>query len=283
MKTIRTLIDSAKTVLTNPKALAIFAALYALLLATLFEFIRTREATVWQVMLTMFFFALIPIEFFVLQAGILQHARAEKFGWGQLIGDAIKLAVVTIPIILLGYALFYLLNKWQAHFPAPTSAIPPIKSGPAKPLPLHWPTVLFATLRFLLFWLVLPLTTIHLWIEVTAHDLRTTLGGGAKAALKRLGNAFAQALAFDAVLIYALGLIVFVLIPYAILFVPIKVMGTKTDFAIFVARLLLVYVFTLIGWIVTVSALARTTVETSTTVPAVPVGAIPDTPAEAPA
>jgi len=280
MSTIRRFLETTKTILTNPRALAIFAVLYAALLATLYGFISIREATVWQVAVTMFFLVLIPVEFFVLQSAILQHSRIEKFQWGQIIRDAIKLAVVTIPIILLGYALVYLLNKWQAPFPVPTAASLPITPGPAKPSPLHLPTVLFATLRFLLFGLVLPLATIHLWIEVAARDVRTSLGGGAKTVLKRIGNAFARALAFDSVLIYALGLIVFVLIPYAILFVPISVKGTKTDFAVFIGRLALVYVFTLVGWIVTVSALARTTAERW---PAVPVNTISDTPAEAPA
>jgi len=278
--TLKNFVKTSKGLLTNPRALAIFAILYAVLLVTLYGFISIREATVLQVAVTMFFLVLIPLEFFVLQAAILQHSRAEKFQWGQIIRDAIKLAVVTIPIILLGYALLYLLNKWQAHYLAPTAASLPITPSPPKPPPLHVPTVLFATLRFLLLGLVLPLATIHLWIEVTAHDLRTSLGGGAKPVLKRIGNAFARALAFDSVLIYALGLIVFVLIPYAILFVPISVKGTKTDFAIFIARLLLVYIFTLLGWGVTLSALARTAAETST---AVPVNNVPDTPIEAPA
>ena len=280
MITIRRFLETSKTILTNPKALAIFAVLYAVLLVTLYGFISIREATVWQVVVTMFFLVLIPAEFFVLQSAILQHSRASGFQWGQIIRDAIKLAVVTIPIILLGYALFILLNKWQAHFPAPAAASLPISSGPAKPPPLHLPTLLFATLRFLLLGLVLPLATMHLWIEVAAHDVRTSLGGGAQAVLKRIGNVFARALAFDSVLVYALGLLVFVLLPYAILFVPIPVKGTKTDFAVFLARLLLVYLFTLIGWIVTLSALARTTAETS---PALPVSTISDTPAEAPA
>lgn len=279
MITIKRLLETTRALLTKPVALATFAILYAVLLATLFGFIRIREATVWQVVLTMLLLALIPFEFFVLQAGVLQHARGDKFGWAQLMRDAIKLAVVTIPIFLLGWLLFYLLNKWQVHYPAPINPGLPITPGAPKP-PLHWPTVLFATLRFLLFWLVLPLATIHLWIEVTAHDLRTTLGGGAKTILKRIGNVFARALAFDSVLIYALGLIFFILVPYAILFIPIKVAGTKTDFAVFIARLLLVYVFTLIGWIVTLSALARTAGEAS---PELPANTISSTPAEAPA
>jgi hypothetical protein len=280
MITIKRLLDTTRTLLTSPRALAIFAVLYAALLATLYGFISIREATVWQVAVTMFFIVLIPLEFFVLQSAILQHSRAEKFQWGQMVRDAIKLAVVSIPIILLGFLLVYLLNKLQVRFPAPTVAALPVAPGPPKPPPLHVPTLLFATLRFLLLGLVLPLATIHLWIEVTAHDVRTSLGGGAKSVLKRIGNAFARALAFDSVLIYALGLIVFVLLPYVILFVPIPVKGTKTDFAVFIARLLLVYIFTLLGWLVTLSALARTAGEAS---PEVPADAISNTPAEAPA
>ena len=105
MITIRRLLETARSLLTNPRALAIFAVLYAVLLATLYGFISIREATVWQVAVTMFFLVLIPVEFFVLQSAILQHSRAEKFQWGQIIRDAIKLAVVTIPIILLGFRL----------------------------------------------------------------------------------------------------------------------------------------------------------------------------------
>lgn len=278
--TFRTFLRTSKALLTNPRALAIFAVLYAVLLLTLYGFISVREATPWQVLVTLLFVVLIPVEFFVLQSAILQHSLAPGLQWRQIIRDAIKLAVVTIPIILLGFLLVYLLNKLQARFPAPVAGGLQISPGPPKPPPLHLPSVLFATLRFLLLGLVLPLTAVQLWIEVAAHDVRTSLGGGATAVLKRIGNVLARALTFDSVVIYALGLIVFVLAPYAILFLRIPVKGTKTDFAVFIARLLLVYVFTLIGWIVTVSALARTTADTS---PAVPVSTVSDIPAEAPA
>lgn len=283
MITIRRFLETTRTMLTSPTALAIFAVLYAVLLLTLYGFISTREATIAQVTVTMFFLVLIPIEFFVLQSAILQYSRADRFLWGRIIRDAIKLAVVTIPVILLGFLIVYLLNKWQARFPAPPSVNLPVPPGPAKPPQIHFPTVVFATVRFLLLGVVLPIATIHLWIEVAAHDVRTLFGGGIKAVLKRIGSVFARASAFDSVLIYALGLIFFVLVPYAVLFVHIPVKGTRTDFAVFIARLLLVYVLTLIGWIVTVSALARRTADPSTSGPAVPVSAVSNTPAEAPA
>ena len=279
MTTIKQFVEATRDLLTSPRALGILAILYALLLATLYGFISTREATVWQVTITFVFFVLIPIEFFVLQAAILQHARLQKFHWAQILRDAIKLAVVTIPIILLGFAISYLLNKWQGHHPAPEHGLTlPSAKAPPTPQPVHWPTILFATVRLLLLGVALPLAAIHLWIEVAARDIRSSFAGGATTVLQRIGNAIARAFQFDSVLTYALGLIIFVLVPYAILFVGKPPKGNKTDFAVFIARLLFTYLFTLIGWVVTLTTLAK--IEPS---PAVPVKAIPDAPAEAPA
>ncbi|HEY5073950.1 MAG TPA: hypothetical protein VII34_04585 [Pyrinomonadaceae bacterium] len=280
MTTIKRFLETTKSLLTNPRALAILATLYALLLATLGAFIKIREATLLQVVVTLFFLVLIPVEFFVLQAAILQHARTERFQWAQILRDAIKIAVVSIPMVLLGFALYYLLNKWQAHYPAPEPSLALPAKAPPAPQPLHWPTVLFATVRLLILGVALPLATIQLWIEVAARDVRTSLDGGAKTVLQRIGNTLAGAFAFDSVLAYGLGLIVFVLVPYAILFVPISVKGNKTDFVVFVARLVLVYLFTLIGWIVTLTTLARSTSAAPSPVPA---STVPNAPAEAPA
>ena len=104
---------------------------------------------------------------------------------------------------------------------------------------------------------------IHKWIEVTRNDLKTLFAGGAKGILKRIGRGCAYAFSSNSVLTYALGLIVFVLIPYALLFVPLKIKGNKTEFAVFILRLVLVFVFTLFGWIVTVGALAKLPRETA--------------------
>ena len=77
---------------------------------------------------------------------------------------------------------------------------------------------------------------------------------------------------------YGLGLIIFILVPYAILFLGKPPKGNKTDFAVFILRLLLVFLFTLIGWIVTLATLVK--IEPS---PTLPVSTIADAPAEAPA
>jgi hypothetical protein len=280
MTTIRNFLETIRAVLTNIRALAIFAALYALLLASLYAFIATREATVWQVAITLFLLVVVPLEFFVLQSAILNHGRAGKFHWAQILRDALKIAVVTIPIILIGWALWALLNKLQVRFPPPP---PPVSFPPAAPktLPLHWPSLIFATVRCLLFAVALPLAAIHMWIEVTARDVRSSLSGGARGILKCLGNVFARAFASDSAFTYALGLILVVVVPYALLFIPFSVKGTKSDFAVFIARVVLAFLFTLIGWIVILTVLAK---ETSESPAVTSEEAIPDSPAaEAPA
>jgi hypothetical protein len=254
--TLKLWFQTLKALLTNTRALLIFIALYSLLLVSFYFFISTREATAWQVLVTYVLLLLVPLEFFMLQAAILNHAREYKFRWSQIGRDALKLIAITIPIILIGWGLWWLLNKWQGRYPTPLPAIT-FATGPSKPQPMHWPTTVFATLRFLLFAVALPLATIHLWIEVTARDVRSSFAGGLKGFLKRLGSSLARASSSDSVFTYILGLIFFVFVPYAIFFVPVTIKGTKTDFAVFVLRLLLAFAFMLIGWVVTIATLTR--------------------------
>jgi len=264
METIKHFLENARAALTHLRALAIFAGLYALLLVTFYIFIATREATVWQVLITYAFLVLMPAEFFVLQSAILEHARTGKFSWRQTVCGAIKLFIATIPIVVIALVFWALLDKFQLHYPAPKAALAESLRSAPKPQPLHWPTVIFATIRFVIFAIALPLATIHLWIRVAGRDLRTLFSGGAEAIVKRIGRWLARAFASDSVLTYALGAILFALIPYAVIFVPISPKGTKTDFAVFIARLLIAFFFSLIGWTVTVASLARLNPEAST-------------------
>jgi hypothetical protein len=276
MTPIRKFLESTKELFKAPTALGMLAALYALLLVTFYIFVSTREATVWQVLVTYVLLMLVPAEFFVLQAAIIGHAREQGFRWSQIVRDAIKLVAITIPIVLLGWALWALLNKWQFRYPAP---LPPITFGtaPPKPQPMHWPTTLFATLRFLLFGFALPLAAIHLWIEVTGQDLKALVSAGAGQTAKRIGNTLSRAFDVDSVFTYALGLILFVFIPYAALNVPITIKGTKTAFTVFILRLVIAFALILIGWVVTLSTLTKSSEATL----AIPTGPIQETPAEA--
>ena len=256
--TLKLWFESLRRTLTNVRALLIFIGLYALLLVSFYFFISTREATVWQVLVTYILLLLLPAVFFVLQAAILEFARERTFAIKKILGSALKIAAVTIPVLIIGALLWWLMNKLQARFPAPPAPIvfPP---APPKAPPTHWPTLLITTLRFVLFGVALPLATIQLWIEASVCDVRASFAGGAKTIFGTIGRALARAFSSESVFVYGLGLILFVLGPYLILLPRLTFTGTKTAFALFVVQVIVAFVLMLIGWVVTIVTLARAT------------------------
>lgn len=247
----------------HPGALLVFATIYAFLLVASYLFISIREATIWQVLVTYALMILIPLGFFVLQAAIVNRAIAQKLRWRVIFIDALKFFVVCIPVLLVISLLYFLLNKIAVRYPAPVvevlatnQATPPATPPPTPPL--HWPSLIFSTLRFVLWGVAFPLATIHLWIAVAGGELRTLFGNGVKSFFKRIGSALARAFSPDSVLIYGLGLIVFFVLPYVILVPTFTVNGNKREFTVFVLRLLLSFLFSLIGWVWTLIAFAKT-------------------------
>ena len=255
--TLKLWFSSIATTFTNIGALIVFAIVYLLLLVASYFFISTREATVGQVFVTYALMIVIPALFFIYQAAIIDRVRDGKFRWRAIGLDAVRFFLATIPLLLIAWLLYYLLNKLAVRYPAPAISLLPQTQGPPKPAPLHWPSLIFASLKFVVLGVALPLAAIHLWVEVASCNLRESLRGGAKFILSRLGRRFACAFGSESMLIYALGLVFFFVLPYTVLFVPFIPKGNKTDFAVFILRLLLTYIFSLIGWVVTVSALAR--------------------------
>jgi hypothetical protein len=253
----------------NVGALFIFAIIYAFLLVAAYIFISIQEATIWQVLVTYALMVLIPIGFFILQASIVNRALDQKFRWRVVLIDTVKFLAVSIPVLLVVWLLYYLLSKLSARYPAPIVEVPPVK--PPVPLtaptplptplptpPLHWPSLTFVTLRFLLLGVVFPLTAIHLWIAVAGGGFRTLFRDGVKSLFQRIALAVARAFSPDSVFVYGLGLIIFFVLPYVALVPVFKLNGNKTEFVFFVLRLLLSFLFSLIGWVITLSALART-------------------------
>jgi hypothetical protein len=255
----------------NPGVLLVFAIIYAFLLVASYIFIWIREATISQVLVTYALMILIPIGFFTLQASIINRALDQKFRWRVILIDALKFMAVIIPLLLLVWLLLYLLNKISVRYPVPVVEAPPPpvnKATPPVTPPLHWPSLIFTTLRFVLLGVVFPLGAIHLWIAVAGVELRGLFSEGAKSFFKRIGSALARAFSSDSVLIYGLGLIVFFVLPYVILVPTFNVSGNKREFAVFGVRLLLAFLFSLVGWVSTLTALTRTVPALPTEVPA---------------
>lgn len=253
------------TTFANLGALLVFAAIYAFLLLASYIFIAIREATVWQVLVTYALIILIPLGFFVLQASIIDRELDQKLRWRVILIDAVKFLAVTIPALLIVWLLYYLLNKIAGRYPAPVvaaaqatqAARPAAPTPPATP-PLHWPSLIFATLRFALLGVAFPLATIHLWIAVAGSGFLSPFRLGVKSFFKRIGSALASAFSANSVLIYGLGLIIFFVLPYVALVPTFKITGNKTEFIVFGLRLLVAFLFSLVGWVITLTALART-------------------------
>jgi len=252
------------TTFANLGALVVFAALYAFLLLASYLFIAIREATVWQVLVTYALIILIPLGFFVLQASIIDRELDQKLRWRVILIDTLQFLVVTIPVLLIVWLLYYLLNKVAGRYPAPVVALPPpppvahaAPPPPPPPMALHWPSLIFSTLRFALLGVAFPLATIHLWIAVAGGGFRSLFAPGAKLFFKRIGSALATAFSSNSVLIYGLGLIIFFVLPYLALVPTFTVKGNKAEFIVFGVRLLLAFVFSLVGWVVTLTALTR--------------------------
>jgi hypothetical protein len=256
--------------LANPGALLVFAIIYALLLVASYIFIWIREATISQVLVTYALMFLIPIGFFTFQAAIMDRVLDQKFRWRVILIDALKFLAVTVPLLLLLWLLYYLLNKVSAHYPAPVVQAPAPVNPPAPPPtpPLHWPSLLFTTLRFVLVGVAFPLVAIHLWIAIAGGELRGLFSQGMKYFFRRIGSALARAFSSDSVLIYGLGLIIFAVLPYVTLIPTFSISGNKTEFALFGLRLLLAFLFSLVGWVSTLTALASTVPASTTEVAA---------------
>ncbi|MGA9994940.1 MAG: hypothetical protein WBP93_05975, partial [Pyrinomonadaceae bacterium] len=178
---------------------------------------------------------------------------------GRALKNFWKILLLGLPLILFVFLSFKLFNKIEARIaPAPaatpTPAVyqPPVPSDQAKKdstPPMKWSLVLLSTVRLLLLVVLVPLAAIHLWAACARQGL--------KYALKRAGPTLARAFSPQSVLIYMLGLVCFGLIPYLLLIKPIHFQRGWLEIGIFVLRLVLVFVLTLYGWVLTVGVLSQ--------------------------
>lgn len=266
---IAAVLHALRALLRHIPALFVLGLLYALFLAACYCLITTREATTLQVLFTFVFAVAVPVLFCALQAGCAGFAVGADAPGATLkvAGKAFwKIFLVSLPLVLVVMLGVYLLNKVQARMTAKqqaeaqasephgsvsadageTLSVPlhaPAHEGDKQPK-VHWTYVLLVTCRLLLFGLALPLIAIHLWLGVARGGLRGMFKG------------FGRVLAPQTVLTYAVGLVIFGVIPYFLLFTRT---GTKDEWAeltLFGLRLALAFLCTLVGWVLTLRALA---------------------------
>jgi len=136
-QSIKAIISTVRSLLSNRRSLLLMLAVYTGLLAAIYLFVSTREATIFQLLLTLITVIVAPALFFVLQAIIVGPTSR------GLIKNSFRLIVVSVPVIALTVVAVYGLNKLETH-----------------------PTIV-TTVRYLLLEVIGPLVVIQLWIAVS--------------------------------------------------------------------------------------------------------------------
>ena len=230
--------------------------LYLVMLATIYEFFVTREATIGQLLLSLLLALAAPVLFLVIQTMAARYNQGSQRAWPLLGGslrDFWKLLVISLPLILVAVLAVYLFSKIETTAPA-AAVRDAVRAQPApprpvtpKPQPVSWQSVAITTIQYLLFFLVLPLAAVHFWISTARAGLKQTL--------KKSPRILARAFAPRSVAIYTIGFIFFAVVPYFLIVTKTPVSSAWLDAGLLVARLLLAALFSLIGWVVTVGAL----------------------------
>jgi hypothetical protein len=246
---------AARHLFQSWRVLLILLVVYLAMLGSVYLFFSTREATVAQLLLTLALGIAAPVLWLVIQTMAVRYASEDRAGklLARSLGDFWKLAIIVLPLVLLiGLAVYYLgsiefksVQETVRSVAAPrrvASRLTPVRSTP-------WQAVALSTLQYLLLGLVLPLASIHLWIEA-AHD-------GLKKAFKTAGGTLARAFGARAVLTYAIGFVVFAIIPYLLVTKRTPVTKPWLDVSLLGARLALAVLLSLIGWVVTVAAITK--------------------------
>lgn len=258
-ETFQSIATAARSLFRNWSSTLLIAIVYASLLAVLYFFVVIREATFVQVSLTFASAIVAPLLFFVLQAMVASDG--DTMTAASLLKSSLtsfwKLILITLPLIALGILIVYLLGKAQNHFDASAreaaAALPRRLAATANArdgaTPIDWKVALLSTFRYLAFGLILPLTAIHLWLA--------TVREGLVPGITRLRHHLARAFAPQSVLIYIAGFLIFGVAPYYLLFRTTQTKHAWLELSFLVARLVIVFALTLLGWVITVRALAR--------------------------
>ncbi|HEX7957067.1 MAG TPA: hypothetical protein VF508_09000 [Pyrinomonadaceae bacterium] len=262
---LKALGESARAAFRDWRGLLLLAALYAALLGSVYLFFSTLVATGWQLAYGTALAGLAaPLLFLLLQSAAAQAALpgAARAGLLRRAARGVpKVLLLALPVAALAALCVYLLWKLPDWLPKVEELPRSYASGTGelKPAPLSWQEALTSTLWLGLLGFVLPLLAAHLWLGAAREGLGATLRGFHRVA--------GRALLPRSVLVYALGLFVFGMTPYFVIFTRTPVSNAWAEMALFGLRLGLAFALTLLGWVVTLGALARVTPPDAAVVP----------------
>lgn len=238
---------AARKIFSNWAVLLIALVIYEALLAVLYFFISTGEATALEVVLTVLVLpALAVFLFFMLQALGVSYVR---IGVGPLyvvkraFNDCWKILVVSLPIMLLIGLIWHYGDVAELHLIRQSYQDPP-PSGQWKLPALQWT-------RYFLLYFVLPLLSIHLWIAAVRE--------GIAGAFKSIGRVLATAYSLRSILIYLVVIAIFGALAYLFFMTRIRMDDAWIELWLFGVRQMVALLIVFLGWFIAVGALAEMT------------------------
>lgn len=235
---------ATRKLLRSWATIAILVILFDALIAALYFFVSSREATPLQLLLTIALAIISFALFFIIQAidvgyveGALGDASSKPVPLlRRAVANSGVMLVATLPIILVAGLAAYLCWKIDASI------------APSEPANFPWKTFALTVCEYLIFAVALPLAAIHLWIAVMSEGL--------KGAFKRIGRVLAAAFSPQALVIYTLGAIAFGVVPYFLFFTRTPIKQPWVEIILLGIRMVLGFVFVLFGWTLTLGALS---------------------------
>lgn len=257
-----------------PAVFLMFVAGYAALILTLYLFLTTREATWWQVLLSLIFALLAPYLFAALQVMGVRVSEGEakaNFEVNDITNDTTKMVesvplgallseglhrawrvlLACVPVVLIAWLGVYLLNGLDAKLTG--DAISEVelaaRSNTLTTGEVGWRDALVTTLRVLVLGAIVPLIAVHLWAAVT--------NAGWAATLRRVHKIVASAFTPAALVTYTIGASLFILVPYFLIVTRTPVRSAWLELTLLTVRLMFAFLFFVFGWTLTQGALSR--------------------------
>ena len=221
----------------QPLVLTAAFVVYVMMLGSAWLFVRTREATILDLLLTVLSPLVMVALFFALQSlAVRRSSDATKRSALGILRDGWSLFLVSIPVIVLAAIVWVLMDQFSE----------PYGAGFAK-------RTLIPSIGKIVLYLLLPLIAIRLWI--------TTQRSGLKTAYRTLGSSVSSALKPSRLLTYIAFAAAFGGIAYLLIFKKTPVEREWVEVALLVLRLVVASVVIFFGWFLGVRAVSELTNE----------------------
>jgi hypothetical protein len=217
------ILSAARLLFRSRRALALLLASYCGLLAAVYLFVSTREATIFQLLVTITLVVIAPALFFVFQALSVNYAN-DATSVRKISSDCLKLIVVSLPVLAVTLLALYGLNKLQAS------------------------ATLITTFRYLLLAVIAPLLAIQIWVATSTNGMRSLVTSLRKVA--------ARAFAPQSVFVYACGFLIFAVVPYFLVSKTVAIQRAWLELSVLILRLSASALLILVGWVTTVGAIS---------------------------